>query len=253
MSGGAKQSKSEKQMNRTQAALMQQQLSVLQNMQHQQDLLAPIMYKNLGLTPKYDTEGKLTGFEESAGATEANALKQEIDLGLLRRSKAALEGTLPVSPGLERELGEQERTLRETLRSNLGEGFETSTPGIEALARQKQSALELRDAARMGQLSLGEQLSMARSGFNAGNLVAGPSGALQFSGLPLSSLSQVLGGTNQGISALAAQRQSMARPSRASGALAGASLGASLGSVIPGVGTAIGAGVGALGGLFLSR
>lgn len=73
----------------------------------------------------------------------------------------AVEGKLPVSPGLERGLGEQERQLRESLRrANLDE---TSTPGIQALAEFRQRSEELRDAARRGVLTETEQFALGES------------------------------------------------------------------------------------------
>lgn len=110
-------------------------------------------------------ERVLTGFEKIP-PTEAEKLREEIELGLLERSKAALEGKLPVSPTLEREIEEQEKLLRETLLRNLGPGYETSTPGIEALQEHMSRATEAREAARRGELTLSEQLSLARGGQN---------------------------------------------------------------------------------------
>lgn len=90
--------------------------------------------------------------------------RQEIEELLLERSEKALKGELPVDPALERNIEEQREVLRARLQEQLGPGFETSTPGIEALQRFEESAEVLRDQARRGQLSLSEQLSLARQG-----------------------------------------------------------------------------------------
>ena len=105
--------------------------------------------------------GELTAPE--APPTEAEQLAQEIELEFLRRSQAALAGELPVDPALERALEEGRGTLEESLRRQLGPGFATSTPGIEALANFDQRAEELRSGARRAELTVSEQLGQARA------------------------------------------------------------------------------------------
>ena len=101
------------------------------------------------------------GQAESEG--ELAPQRRELEEMLLKRSKDALEGNLPVDPTLERNLAESREQLRETLRQNLGPGFETSSAGIEALADFDKRAEELRYGARRGELTLSEQLSGARA------------------------------------------------------------------------------------------
>lgn len=101
----------------------------------------------------------LADLEEQAAARGANA---EVE-GLLRqRTLAALKGELPVNPALMRELGTGEEELRASLFKQLGSGFETSTPGIQALAEFNQRKSEILEGARRGDLQLGEQLNFAR-------------------------------------------------------------------------------------------
>jgi hypothetical protein len=110
-------------------------------------------------------------------------LREEIETGFLERTRAALAGELPVNPALLRELGEQEETLRESLRKQLGTGFETSSPGIEALATQRQRSEELIEGARRGDLTLAEQLGIARQSSNEqsiNQLLARVGGAANF-------------------------------------------------------------------------
>lgn len=97
--------------------------------------------------------------------TGPEALRRKEIEGLLNeRTLKALRGELEVDPALERDIREQRETLQERLRQQLGAGFETSTPGTEALNRFEESATILRDQARRGQLTLSEQLSLARQG-----------------------------------------------------------------------------------------
>src|SRR3990172_7860581 len=90
--------------------------------------------------------------------------RNAIERLLQQRTLKALRGELEVDPALERNIKEQGTTLRDRLRQQLGSGYETSTPGIEALQRFDESANVLRSEARRGELTLSEQLSAARTG-----------------------------------------------------------------------------------------
>lgn len=77
--------------------------------------------------------------------TPAEDLREENEQLLLERQNEALRGELPVNPGLLSSLEDQEEELRASLLQNLGSGYETSTPGIEALAEfgeKKEAILE---------------------------------------------------------------------------------------------------------------
>ena len=78
------------------------------------------------------------------------------------RSLKALRGELPVDPQLERDIAAQRSTLETRLQSQFGSGYSTSSPAIEALQRFDESSNILREGARFGQLTLSEQLNMAR-------------------------------------------------------------------------------------------
>lgn len=120
----------------------QQILQVLQ----QQNLLTPQLLSSLGFTQGPD--GKIVD-QGAAGGTMAEMFaagpeQQRINELLRQRQVNALEGNAPVDPGLERNLGLQEQTLRNQLRAQLGGGYETSTPGMQALANFNQRATEAR-------------------------------------------------------------------------------------------------------------
>lgn len=89
---------------------------------------------------------------------------KEIQKLLGEKTINALKGNLPVDPALERDIKGQETTLRDRLRSQLGSGYETSSAGIEAMQKFTEGADVLRSQARHGELTLAEQLSMAREG-----------------------------------------------------------------------------------------
>ena len=97
---------------------------------------------------------------EAAQALEG---KQQLDVSqqLYGRYQKALRGELPVSPGLERSLGEQRETLVNSLLGSLGPGYMLSTPGQRALAEFDKRAEELRDQARTGAIGEAEQYAYA--------------------------------------------------------------------------------------------
>jgi hypothetical protein len=111
---------------------------------------------------------KIVSFaEEAAGAGDPfYAQKQEIQKLQFDRSLAALKGELPVDQGLTNDLGRQEESLREQLRRDLGTGYELSTPGMRRLEEFNLRKNQLLDGARRGDLTLAEQMSQAREGFN---------------------------------------------------------------------------------------
>lgn len=105
------------------------------------------------------SQATLDAFTRERESFEAN---REIEELTRARSLAALKGELPVNPGLLSQLGREKTTLQETLRKQLGPGFETSTPGIQALAEFSQRESEVLEAARRGDVTLGEQLRMGQ-------------------------------------------------------------------------------------------
>jgi hypothetical protein len=145
-------------LQQSQKEMLDLQRTMIEKSAKEQELLAPILYKSLGIEPQYDQAGKLTGYKEGASAER----KRGIESMFLDRSEAALKGELPVNPALTRDLGEQEGQLKERLFRQLGPGWETSTPGIEAFANFEKRKNELLDASRRGDLTLAEGLGLAR-------------------------------------------------------------------------------------------
>jgi len=118
------------------------------------------------------TGGKITGYEllpevkaHQERMKQLQAQQDDITGLMQERTLKALRGELPVDPALERQLSEGRQTLASTLRSNLGSGYETSTPGIQALADYDKRAEELRMASRKDELYNTNQLQLAGQQF----------------------------------------------------------------------------------------
>jgi hypothetical protein len=188
----------EKAVQAAQADNLATQTSILKEQTRQQELLAPILYKQAGITPQYDQNGKITGFTAAPEAVDPNAdLRKSIETGLLQRSQAALQGQLPVDPSVTRSLDEQEAQLRDTLRANLGPGFETSTPGIQALADFSKRKTEVLAGASRDELTLSEQLGLARGAGNE-QLIASQTNRQLAPIQGQAALAQLFGGAAQG-------------------------------------------------------
>lgn len=102
--------------------------------------------------------GQLVTVQPGEGAKT----RAEIESQLQQRSLQALRGELPISPTLERELGQRSDLVNESLRRQLGPGYETSTAGADVLAKERAFATETRESARRGELTLAEQLGLAQ-------------------------------------------------------------------------------------------
>jgi hypothetical protein len=150
----------EAQINR-QAAIDAEVRAQQAEQQRMERLTAPFAYEQMGLKAQVDpATGKVVGLTKIVDPLAEQ--RRAIEGQYLERTQKALRGELPVDPALHRELAEQEATRREALRQQLGPGYETSTPGVEALARYGQAKAEALSAASRGELTLSEQLGMAR-------------------------------------------------------------------------------------------
>lgn len=150
----------EQQLQMQQSQNIAQQTDILKQQWAQQQMLAPILYQQAGIKPTMDPSGKITGFEQ---IVDPNAEKvKSLQSQYLDMQQQALSGKLPIDPSLTNELDKQDRTLAETLRQNLGAGWETSTPGIQAMAEQGKRRGELTYSASRGDLTLAQQLGLAQ-------------------------------------------------------------------------------------------
>lgn len=163
MGGGVKvpgPSQEEKDLQKQQADLLKIQTGILENQQKQQAVLLPFLAEQQGYHVTTDADGNITAISKTP--SELDNMKADLEKQLTQRQLDALAGNLPVDPGLEKDLGRQEQTLREKLSQQLGPGYETSTAGIQALGDYNTNAEVLRAGARTGQLTLAEQLGISR-------------------------------------------------------------------------------------------
>lgn len=100
--------------------------------------------------------------------TPAENLREENEQLLLERQNSALRGELPVNPALLSSLDEQEEELKASLLENLGTGFETSTPGIEALANFEEKKQAILEASRRDDIASAGGLANELGGFMQG-------------------------------------------------------------------------------------
>jgi hypothetical protein len=163
MGGGAKvpgPSAEERALQKNQAELLALQTEILKQQRQQQAVLLPFLAEQEGFQVETDEFGNITKISKTP--SELEDMKKDLEKQLTKRSLDALAGNLPVSPGLERDIGKTTQTLRERLSSQLGPGYETSSPGQEALAKDAENANVLREGARTAQLTLAEQLGITR-------------------------------------------------------------------------------------------
>lgn len=149
-----------------QQTAMQQQMLEYQQAQLAQEQdrqrLQPLLYEASGVRPIYDESGKITSF----ALTEEAQARKDYENQLLEHQRKALAGELPVDPTLERALTEGEQQLRAQLQAQLGTGYETSTPGIQALEQYRQRAAEARSTVAHGQLTSGQSLLQTQTAMN---------------------------------------------------------------------------------------
>lgn len=85
--------------------------------------------------------------------TKEATSRRELENLILERSAKALKGELPIDQGLLSDLASREELTREGLRRQLGPGFESSTPGIQALKEFETFRGATLDAARRGDIA----------------------------------------------------------------------------------------------------
>ena len=185
-------------MQLAQAALLRQQGGIIGQQQGLVNLLQPQLLKQLGFDITQEG-GNITGITPGQQLLQRLQGGRDIESQLQARTLAALQGNAPVDPGVERNIGQQEQSLRNSLLANLGTGYETSSPGIEALMRFQQAATESRFGVQQNALNQGFGMGLQQQQQNL-NILPGLYGAgINFQGMPLSSLAQAVGGYGQAI------------------------------------------------------
>lgn len=144
-----------------QLALIRQQTSTATEMLRRQNLLEPAALAQQGFQQILDASGNIIGYQPTADKLASTQQSNQIATLMRTRTLAALNGELPVDPALERAIATNRRTLQGTLEHNLGTGYATSSPGIEALADFDKRSEELRQASRQDQLRVGEGIRLS--------------------------------------------------------------------------------------------
>lgn len=155
-----KPSAEEKLLQKNQAELLALQREIIEDTRAQNAVLVPFLAEQEGFDVETDAQGNITKISKRPDPQEDK--RKEVESLLLDRSLAALKGELPVDPGLEEGLTQQEQQLRDRLSSQLGPGYETSTAGIQTMGEFFRTSEILREGARTGQLTLAEQLGITR-------------------------------------------------------------------------------------------
>lgn len=150
----------ERALQAQQASLLKQQGEIISSQVSQQKALLPFFAEQAGIKLQYNDKGDVIGATHIDDPLEAQ--NKQIQGLFNQRTLDALGGKLPVDPALEQELSTKEQTLRDHLQQQFGPGYETSTPGIQTLNEFFKSAEGLRYGARTGQMTLAEQLGLAR-------------------------------------------------------------------------------------------
>lgn len=151
--------------------------------------------KRLGTLDRYTTERQIVGLTQNEDP--ARDLREQNEQLLLERQNAALRGELPVNPALLSDLDEQEAQLRESLLQNLGTGYETSTPGIEALSEFGERKAAILEATRRDDIAGAGGLANQMGGFLeslSGSRTGRTMGAAGIPGMNATNLMQVAGG-----------------------------------------------------------
>jgi hypothetical protein len=107
---------------------------------------------------------QMTDAEMRAGMTPAELATYEISLLQADRTKKALEGTLPISPQLEKDLGQNQSNMEEYLSRVVGPNWKGSTAGKQMTDLLASNEL-IREEARRGEISSGTQNLLNEMGF----------------------------------------------------------------------------------------
>lgn len=152
-----------------------------------------------------ESTGKITGFDKIVDPNQA-LVDRNTQL-MNRRLNLALRGKLPVSSALKEDARQGRSDLIAGLQKQLGSGFATSTPGIEALGEFEKNKNIAFDAARRGDITSLSGITQNQSGLNdnlLGNNIARTSGV---AGSPFQSAAALAGLSGNPLAFLQNNRQ----------------------------------------------
>ena len=220
-------------------ALQQMQLDLLTQQGEEAELMRPYILQSMGLK---DVGGELVQMSEEeyiAGLSELEQGQYDITKQQQERLAMAYAGELPVSPSLEKSLGQQETQLSEALSQRLGPDWQTTTAGQQAMGELKERSELLREETRRGEISSGSGALLSNLGQlqSAGALKS--YGATTFPGRT----GGLFAGAGQAMVPYQTQRQGMFSADMYSAQ----SRAASQAGLMSGIGGLFGAGIGAYG------
>ena len=137
------------------------QRSMTQRQVKMDDLLRGVQLEEAGYQWVYDENGEISGVEKRA-LTEEEQRQEEINKLTQEKQLAALKGEADIDPSLEEDIARSETVLRERLRQQLGEDYETSEPGIRALAEFDKNKNTTLWYARHGEQQIASQMNLAQ-------------------------------------------------------------------------------------------
>src|SRR6185437_3048843 len=88
-------------LEQQQTQLLQMQMGLLKQQTNTQNLLAPYVYKQFGLTPQMDSNGNITGFTQDPAFAQNSKLSQSVETQALQQESDALAGKLPINSAVE--------------------------------------------------------------------------------------------------------------------------------------------------------
>lgn len=122
------------------------------------NLLRGVQLEEAGYQWTYDENGEINGVEKRP-LTEEEQREEELTKLKQEKELAALKGEADIDPSLEQDLARSETVLRERLRQQLGEDYETSEPGIRALAEFEKNKNTTLWYARHGEQELADRMN----------------------------------------------------------------------------------------------
>jgi len=149
--------------------LQAEQLKILQQQQTQQNALLPFELQQMGLTT--DAKGgyrRMTEAETMASMTPQQQAAYQLQNQIMNRESQALQGNLPIDPGLETQLNQQQSAMTQELSNRLGANWQTSTAGQQGMANFLQMRNAAEEQARQGMMGTAQGMLGNMAGITQG-------------------------------------------------------------------------------------
>ncbi len=149
--------------------LMEGQTKLANQAWYQQQSMLPSLYKELGYNFTTNEDGTysltpMTDEERYAGMSELEKQQYDLQKTSAEREMKALKGELDVDPAFERNRAEARNQVIQTMQDQLGPGWETSSPGMEAIREFDAETDALRSSLAHGEMQLADALQSGAFG-----------------------------------------------------------------------------------------